>query len=57
MIFKVLHGGAVMVEVIGSAFLVALVWLVTYGMSATDSKKHGVSVRRDDAPSQIKPAA
>jgi len=46
-----------MVEVIGGAFLVALVWLVTYGMSATDSKEHGAAIRRSEPPSEIRPAA
>ncbi len=46
-----------MVEVIGSAFLVALVWLVTYGMSATDSKEHAVSRSAEDVASQINRAA
>ena len=46
-----------MVEVIGGAFLVALIWLITYGMSATDSKHKGVSTQRDEAASPVKRAA
>ena len=46
-----------MVEVIGGVFLVALVWVVAYGMSATDSKPHDVSVPHEDAPSESKRAA
>jgi hypothetical protein len=46
-----------MVEVIGGAFLVALIWLITYGMSATDSQHEGVSMPHNEASSTTKRAA
>lgn len=46
-----------MVEVIGSAFLVALIWLITYGMSATDSKQQDVSMPRNEESPTTRRAA
>jgi hypothetical protein len=46
-----------MVEVIGGLLLVALVWVVAYGMSATDSKQPAPSIRQNDTTSRIKRAA
>lgn len=46
-----------MVEVIGIAFLVALVWLLTYGMSATEGKEQSLTIRQAETPSQTKRAA
>jgi hypothetical protein len=46
-----------MVEVVGIAFLVALVWLLTYGMAATEGKEQGLTIRRAEMPSQTKRAA
>jgi hypothetical protein len=46
-----------MVEVIGTAFLVAMIWLVTYGMSATVSAQRGGSMHEDEASPPAKRAA
>jgi hypothetical protein len=46
-----------MVEVIGIACLVALVWLLSYGMSATDAREQSLTIRRAETPSQTKRAA
>ena len=46
-----------MVEVIGIAFLVALVWVLTYGMSATETKERGLPIHRSETPPQTKQAA
>ena len=46
-----------MVEVIGIAMLVALVGLLTYGMSATEQTKHDLPVYQAETPKQAKHAA
>jgi len=40
-----------MVEVIGIALFVALVWLLVYGMSATEAKGHRLGTDQAERPS------
>ena len=46
-----------MVEVIGIAFLVSLVWVLTYGMSATEPASRDLPIYQAETPSQTKHAA
>lgn len=43
--------GDAMVEVIGIALFVALVWLLVYGMSATEAKGHRLGTDQAERPS------